>query len=207
MLRNQRLKPHSVLLWIGFVLLAITRSGLSTAIDESVPVDGYGNVVPHTFIVCYQYFPPWDQVINIQQCHSKPWETMSAFPSPFRWRCLAVHDRGPEKAPAARHTYFKRTIAGFVKTTLMVTIATNQSSRMRTACTNSRSITVLRTRAKERHRTWTPQVFTQNTSLCHIGTFYTPLPGIVLPAHHVSSLFFFFSFKCVHMLGPQPNYS
>lgn len=69
MLKNQGLKPRSVLLWIGFAFFAVTRPGLSTALDVPLPVDSNGNVVPHTFIVCYQYLPPCYQVINIQQCH------------------------------------------------------------------------------------------------------------------------------------------
>lgn len=55
MLMDQGTRPHSVLLWMGLVLFAITVPGLSTAKDVPLPVDSAGHVIPHTFLVCYHY--------------------------------------------------------------------------------------------------------------------------------------------------------
>lgn len=96
-LKNQVLRPRSVLLWMGLALFAMTRPCLSTARDVPLPVDFSGNVVPHTFILCYQYFPSCHQVINMQHCHSKLWGTIGAFPPLFAdvvWRSITDCDLG-----------------------------------------------------------------------------------------------------------------
>lgn len=80
MLKDQRLKPHSVFLWMYLTLFAITIPGLSSARDVPLPVDSDGHVVPHTFLVRYHYSLP---VIN-PKLSFQNWVALYSFPLFFR---------------------------------------------------------------------------------------------------------------------------